>query len=43
MLADRESKKQEEYMARDSVDVEKLGLQQGELAQVKELDYMYGG
>ena len=43
MIADREAEKQKEYEERASVEVKELGLKEGELAQMKELDFMYGG
>lgn len=43
MIEDREKQKQEEYEQRASIEVEKLGVSTGELQQVKELDFMYGG
>lgn len=43
MIAEREATKQKEYEARASVEVKELGLKEGELSQMKELDFMYGG
>ena len=43
MLQERERKKKAEYQAREDVDTAAIGMDHGELAQLKELDYMYGG
>ena len=43
LLMDRENQKQKEYRERTAVDVEELGVQSGDLTQMKELDFMYGG
>lgn len=43
LLLDREKKKHEEYAERNAVDSADLGLAPGELEQMKELDFMYGG
>jgi hypothetical protein len=40
---ERETKKQQEYEERSSVDFKELGMGSSELAQMKELDFMYGG
>ena len=40
---DREKQKQQEYDERSSVDFKELGMGSAELAQMKELDFMYGG
>ena len=43
LLMDREKQKQQEYDERSSVDFKELGMGSAELAQMKELDFMYGG
>ena len=43
LLQEREAKKREEYQQRAEVEVEELGLGQGDVKQMKELDFMYGG
>jgi len=43
LLIDRENQKRQEYEERGRVDVEELNLKGGELSQMKELDFMYGG
>ena len=40
---DREKEKQAEYNQRKDIDVSELGIKEGELATLKELDHMYGG
>jgi len=43
LLQERERQKQQEYQEREEVDVDELGMGGGELASMKELDFMYGG
>ena len=43
LLMEREKQKQKEYDERSSVDFKELGMGSAELAQMKELDFMYGG
>lgn len=43
LLMEREQKKQREYDERKSVDVKEIGLATGDIATMKELDFMYGG
>ena len=43
LLLEREKLKKQEYEERSSVDFKELGMGSAELAQMKELDFMYGG
>lgn len=40
---ERENQKKKEYAEREAVDAKELGMGSGEVAQMKELDFMYGG
>jgi len=40
---DREKEKKKEYESRADMDSNELGVSAGELEQMKELDFMYGG
>ena len=40
---EREAKKKEEYASREQVSATELGMDDGEIAQMKEMDFMYGG
>ena len=40
---DRDKEKKQEYQKRADMDSAELGVSDGELEQMKELDYMYGG
>ena len=43
LLMERENKKKEEYASREQVSATELGMDAGEIAQMKEMDFMYGG
>ncbi len=42
MLEEREKKKKEEYMQREPVDIEKLGLSRQEWRELKEQEHIFG-
>lgn len=43
LLQEREKQMQKEYDDREAVEVDKLGITNSELAEMKQLDMMYGG